>query len=36
MCDKPCRIAKVYENGGEGVCRMVTYGEVGGITFHRF
>ncbi len=24
MCDKPCRIAQVYENGSEGVCRMVT------------
>jgi hypothetical protein len=24
MCDKPCRIAQVYENGGERVCRMVT------------
>ena len=31
MCDKPCRIAQVYDNGGAGVCRMVTEGKVGGI-----
>jgi len=24
MCDKPCRIAQVDENGGEGVYRRVT------------
>ena len=32
MCDKPYRIAQVDDNGGEGVCRMVTEGEVGGIS----
>jgi hypothetical protein len=32
MCDKLYRIASIYENGGEGVCRMVTEGEVGRIS----
>ena len=32
MGDKLYRIASIYENGGEGVCRMVTEGEVGRIS----
>jgi hypothetical protein len=32
MGDQPCRIAQVDDHGGEGVCRMVTEGKVGGIS----